>query len=66
MRIQLALLVQDFFSIAPASSNSTLLGRVAGEERTRGEGGLLRNLRSVRADGLTLLVQDFFKRENVF
>ena len=38
MRIQLALLVQDFFLIAPASSNSTLLGRVAGEERTRGEG----------------------------
>ena len=34
----LTLLVKDFFSIAPALSNSTLLWRVAGEERTRGEG----------------------------
>jgi hypothetical protein len=42
----LALLVQDFFLIAPASSNSTLLGRVAGEERTRGEGLLASSLRA--------------------
>jgi hypothetical protein len=34
----LAFLVQDFFLDAPTFSNSTLLGRVAGEERTRGEG----------------------------
>ena len=63
----LALLVQDFFLIAPASSNSTLLGRVAGEERTRGEGGLLRNLRSVHADPVSTSGAGLFlNRPSVF